>query len=217
MTQESFQYWLWGLFEITEGSEQDPCQTGLTPAQAQIIKDHLKLTFSKVTPQRAPRPTVFPEYDPFKTEEGRLCSNIVPKEASEATYCSSSPEKPTSIKLDGHLFPGKIYTPEETAKLFSGCRRNGVYITISDEPLYHEGTTYSYYPCSASCGAAQGELLKRLGLEREPGDVYCVVDNTLRPAPTVYNKMSGGDNHLTMPGPNGFGIVNVGTGEPLAC
>lgn len=46
MDATQFAYWLQGYSEITQG--QVP-----TPAQWQIIQDHLKLVFTKVTPDRS--------------------------------------------------------------------------------------------------------------------------------------------------------------------
>ena len=45
MTSEQFAYWLQGYAEI--------CDTAPNDAQWQIIKDHLALTFHKMTPMRA--------------------------------------------------------------------------------------------------------------------------------------------------------------------
>ena len=46
MDATQFAYWLQGYSEITQG--QVP-----TPAQWQIIQDHLKLVFTKITPDRS--------------------------------------------------------------------------------------------------------------------------------------------------------------------
>lgn len=46
MNIEQFGYWLQGFVELTAGEEP-------TPRQWQIIKDHLQLVFTKVTPDRA--------------------------------------------------------------------------------------------------------------------------------------------------------------------
>lgn len=46
MTPEQFCYWLQGYFELNEHGVE---HTVLTPQQVQIIKDHLKLVFNKVT------------------------------------------------------------------------------------------------------------------------------------------------------------------------
>lgn len=43
MTPENFAYWLQGFFELTESKE-------LTSEQIQMIKEHLALVFTKVTP-----------------------------------------------------------------------------------------------------------------------------------------------------------------------
>ncbi len=60
MNSTEFVYWLNGLYELTEGSES-PIFKGFTPNQASIIRDHLKLVLTKVTPQRHARPSVLPE------------------------------------------------------------------------------------------------------------------------------------------------------------
>jgi len=53
MTSEQFTYWLQGYAEI--------CGTEPTAEQWQIIKDHLALTFHKVTPLRG-----IPEWSPSR-------------------------------------------------------------------------------------------------------------------------------------------------------
>lgn len=45
MNERDFCYWLQGYFELTEGA-------GLTENQVEIIKDHLGLAMTKVTPNR---------------------------------------------------------------------------------------------------------------------------------------------------------------------
>lgn len=52
MNYDQFTYWLQGFVEINNG--QYP-----SPAQWQIIKDHLKLCFNKVTP-------TYPQLDPYR-------------------------------------------------------------------------------------------------------------------------------------------------------
>jgi hypothetical protein len=43
MTPEAFAYWLQGFFELTDSKE-------LSAAQLEVIRNHLKLVFTKVTP-----------------------------------------------------------------------------------------------------------------------------------------------------------------------
>jgi len=47
MTPENFAYWLQGYFELTDD------RLSLTNTQVDIIKDHLALVFTKVTPDRS--------------------------------------------------------------------------------------------------------------------------------------------------------------------
>ncbi|ATN92823.1 hypothetical protein QGX11_gp060 [Pseudomonas phage PPSC2] len=67
MTQDQFVYWLQGFVELTE-TEQP------SKAQWAAIKDHLKLVFTKVTPDlgkplQGPTPPVpFPGYPPLPAE-----------------------------------------------------------------------------------------------------------------------------------------------------
>jgi len=49
MTPEQFTYWLQGFVEIRETE-----QVGLTEREWDIIKDHLKTVFHKVTPNYIP-------------------------------------------------------------------------------------------------------------------------------------------------------------------
>lgn len=67
MNSENFVYWLQGYFELLGKDEP------LTKVQAQIIKDHLALVFTKVTPDRAvepakeEKPDIWPsiDFNPF--------------------------------------------------------------------------------------------------------------------------------------------------------
>jgi hypothetical protein len=54
LTNDQFVYWLNGFFELSEAKE-------LSEKQVQIIKDHLKLVFEKVTPDyQSPKYQTFP-------------------------------------------------------------------------------------------------------------------------------------------------------------
>lgn len=68
MTPENFCYWLQGLFEVG-GSES------LNSAQTQIVKDHLALVFSKVTPQYPYPIDIYPD---SKRKEQNLEWNLSP-------------------------------------------------------------------------------------------------------------------------------------------
>lgn len=46
MTAENFVYWLNGYFEISNSDK-------LSKEQVQIVRDHLKLCFDKITPNRS--------------------------------------------------------------------------------------------------------------------------------------------------------------------
>lgn len=67
MTSTEFAFWLQGYLELREDDKP------LTPKQVQIIKDHLALVFTKVTPDRKAEPSkdeepdVWPSpgFDPF--------------------------------------------------------------------------------------------------------------------------------------------------------
>lgn len=71
MTQDQFVYWLQGFVELTE-TEQP------SKAQWAAIKDHLKLVFTKVTPQLGKslpvtpalpvQPVPFPSYPPLPAD-----------------------------------------------------------------------------------------------------------------------------------------------------
>lgn len=56
MNEREFCYWLQGLFEVA-----DP--KSLTEAQTAMIRDHLKLVFTKVTPDVRPtQTTILPKH-----------------------------------------------------------------------------------------------------------------------------------------------------------
>lgn len=77
MTQSEFVYWLNGYVDICGARPDD--------RQWQIIKDHLTLTFNKVTPDRAP-----------KGDTVSINSNVLPLR----TYCSWNDVGPT-LNQDG--------------------------------------------------------------------------------------------------------------------
>lgn len=58
MTPEQFTYWLQGFVEIRETEK-----VGLTEKEWNIITDHLKTVFHKVTPVYTPQPVPMPNYD----------------------------------------------------------------------------------------------------------------------------------------------------------
>lgn len=60
MNEREFCYWLQGMFEVA-----DP--KSLTEAQTAMIRDHLKLVFTKVTPERS-----VPDYKDLVRKAGEL-------------------------------------------------------------------------------------------------------------------------------------------------
>lgn len=79
MTTTEFAYWLQGYFELTDSGQQMSAQ------QVQIIKDHLNLVFTKVTPNYVPLTSItsYPFYGD-KTTEGRFPKPI--------EYCGTLPD-----------------------------------------------------------------------------------------------------------------------------
>ena len=61
MNEREFCYWLHGMFELTDADE-------LTPDQVKMVKEHLKLVFTKVTPPLLQPPTL-PQYPLFNPSE----------------------------------------------------------------------------------------------------------------------------------------------------
>ena len=93
MSPESFTYWLQGQFELST-AQSDPCKVGLTPEQAQIIKEHLQLVFTKVTPsrERTWRPGAWLT-DPME----RKCAL---EQQPLPTYCAGNALKPDHVWVD---------------------------------------------------------------------------------------------------------------------
>lgn len=62
MNSNEFCFWLNGFFELSEGD------VSLTPRQVQIMKDHLALVFTKITPDRSTpaKPDVPTPYVPIQ-------------------------------------------------------------------------------------------------------------------------------------------------------
>ena len=101
MTPQEFCYWLQGLLEIGDPKSLDERQIA-------IIKDHLRLVFTKVTPERQQEPTKWPPVtppqpisfpDPFLFPDPSpldpykiICSSgsIGGSNMNVVTYCASS-------------------------------------------------------------------------------------------------------------------------------
>ena len=66
MTANDYIFWLHGFFEISESNT-------LSEKQVQVIKDHLDLCFSKVTPDRS--------------STGRTVGTIFDKQTIDTKYC----------------------------------------------------------------------------------------------------------------------------------
>lgn len=112
MNPTDLSYWLAGLFEMTEGTPSDPLVVGLSPQQVRVLKDHLDLCLTKVTPTRGPRPVVrdapigLPS--PFQ-DDGRVCAiaydagnvSAAPPDSRGQTYCAAGGQ-PSSVD---RLFP----------------------------------------------------------------------------------------------------------------
>lgn len=115
MDATQFAYWLQGYSEITQG--QVP-----TPAQWQIIQDHLKLVFTKVTPDRSVdlskelsdkiRKVAINAIE----EQGRVggllhsCGDRVKIQDGNQTYCVSGSSELTKIDIYG--VEGSALRPE---------------------------------------------------------------------------------------------------------
>jgi hypothetical protein len=74
MNTENFAFWLQGYFELLGKDEP------LTKTQVQIIKDHLALVFTKVTPDRQLEIVNVVEQDirvnPFDQPQDQLCDQL---------------------------------------------------------------------------------------------------------------------------------------------
>jgi hypothetical protein len=247
MTPEAFAYWCAGLFEMTEGTVADPLKVGLTPAQVQVLKDHLDLTLTKVTPDRAkptraPWPSILPQGGAGGTihlpsqptycapidGSNKLCGSqpvpeetdlVLPKDAV-ITRFTDDPITGVSMAISQNAAGKETTMTAEAfwAKRLEAQNADKVFITISRRPSYQPGATYSYFPLHADGepAKAQLELLRTIGVTVPSDEVYCVVDNTLKPRDTRYNGLKGDTEHLTMVG-DWTGILNVGVGESHIC
>jgi len=89
MNSTQFTYWLKGFFEISDSKE-------LTDKQVQIIKDHLNLVFTKVTPYRS-MPSISPgnTTSDVNIEPGNpIYKSIFESLPNNGVVCSSSEELP---------------------------------------------------------------------------------------------------------------------------
>ena len=73
MTAEQFTYWLQGFMETAEPKK-------LNEKQTKIIKDHLALVFTKVTPNYTP------DFSKFKYQDGIRDFTVQPVQPSEIQY-----------------------------------------------------------------------------------------------------------------------------------
>jgi hypothetical protein len=79
-----FAYWLQGFAEIHGGAP--------TPAQWEVIKDHLNLVFNKVTPNRNVAPNQpFAPYPPFPGNHYDPTPSIIPSPYTEGPICGGEP------------------------------------------------------------------------------------------------------------------------------
>lgn len=83
MTAHDFAYWLQGMFEVINPKT-------LNSKQLQVIKDHLALVFTKVTPEYD-QPQTYPWQGPITTPTYPTVGPeiIYSPSAHENTYCSS--------------------------------------------------------------------------------------------------------------------------------
>lgn len=83
MTPEQFVYWLQGFLELSESP-------ALSETQTQIVKDHLNLVFTKVTPDRKDEPPMAWPRAPVKLCSSGICSSGIGGPGSPGgadTYC----------------------------------------------------------------------------------------------------------------------------------
>lgn len=92
MNEKDFVYWLQGWIEL-----EDP--ESISDKQLQIIKDHLKLVFDKVTPVRTPDYSVAPVKADGPNIAYRQLSDLIGKEFNQPTFkppyeitCSTDPK-----------------------------------------------------------------------------------------------------------------------------
>ena len=121
MEKDNFIFWLQGFFELSEAKE-------LTEKQVQIIKDHLKLVFEKVTPDRSTdnqlkidpkifQPGYVPWLDPYKQyrdpDFGKMEITCDVKHQQPTCFtCSLSPESTIIGGFNPDKFPyggGRMY------------------------------------------------------------------------------------------------------------
>ena len=90
MTPENFTYWLQGYFEISESKM-------LSSKQTQVIKDHLALVFTKVTPDRKENNSF--EIDAVEELKKSLLLDGGPRD-SKAWDLGESPRLCSSVPMD---------------------------------------------------------------------------------------------------------------------
>jgi len=185
MDTNSFAWWLHGFFEISESNT-------LSEKQVQVIKDHLDLCFSKVTPDRSEKP-------PFQTYCSKVESTVSPtKTAYEALAAQ------VSSLASGTYYPRGYFGPENS---------HDYYVTVSKNPNF-DRVRYSAY---TSNGIITNSV--RAGLETAgmTGNFMLTIDDSLNPT-GQYAKGLVGDKDMIRGLPiQGPGLVNIGYGTALAC
>lgn len=212
MTSEQYVYWCQGFVELTGGVHP-------TPEQWKMIREHLALVFTKVTPPLEDPKILLADGPPKQLDllnEGPICGKAQQRK-EEPSYCKSDHSRDhTKLELkDEDLKSIKI-----SSGLIGGWSEKKIFITISSKPSF-TAKSYSYYPfhsyADSSYRAAQENLLKSIGVEWDREEVFCVVDNSLKPKETELNNLAGSSDHLTSLHPRFPGIVNVGVRSPLIC
>lgn len=187
MDPHSFIFWLHGYFEISESNN-------LSEKQVQVIKDHLDLCFSKVTPDRS-------EKSPSQTYCAKVESKVSPtKTAYEALTAQ------VSSVASGTYYPRGYFGPENS---------HDYYVTVSKNPNF-DNVRYSAYSDNCIITNSVRAGLETAGMN---GSFMLTIDDSLNPT-GQYAKSLVGDKHMIRGLPMGervYGMVNIGYGTALVC
>ncbi len=204
MTPEQFVYWLQGYNEIS--------QSPPSPAQWQVIVDHLESVFTKVTPIRS-----------------LTASNVIHTSPTPACVPARSIGSPVSVGSvapnaqrppePSGVFPTLNFTmpPGPSGVLFPLDNRNKgyCYVTITENPRWSESSASSYW------GDDRTAIIKTLNdtlrVNLNPEKTYVVVSNSLNPKTANVDNLRGEGNHLHGFSKTAPGIQNIGLGESLIC
>ena len=187
MNTQDFAMWLHGFFEISDSNT-------LSEKQVKVIKDHLDLCFSKVTPDRSDK-------SPSQTYCAKVEATVSPNKTAYEALAAQ-----VTSAASGTYYPRGYFGPENS---------HDYYVTVSKNPNF-DNARYSAY--AGNCIITNSV---RAGLETAgiTGNFMLTIDDSLNPTGQYAKGLVGDKNMIRgLPvGERAYGMVNIGYGKAFVC